>query len=138
MNRKERAKEVSEILNKVDILPNLINRYPHELSGGQCQRIGIARALIISPKLIICDEPVSALDVSIQAQVVNLLMELQEEFNLSLIFISHDLSVVKQISDKVMVIREGKLIEYSEVNKLYKSPSHPYTKMLLSSIPRVD
>lgn len=138
MNKKERAKKVGEILNKVDILQNLINRYPHELSGGQCQRIGIARALIINPKLIICDEPVSALDVSIQAQVVKLLIELQEEFNLSLIFISHDLSVVKQISNKVMVIREGKLIEYSEVNKLYKSPSHPYTKMLLSSIPRVD
>ena len=127
--------EVKEMMVKVGLLPNLINRYPHEFSGGQCQRIGIARALILKPKLIICDEPVSALDVSIQAQVINLLKNLQKDLKLSLIFITHDLSIAKHISDNILVLYFGKTVEIASSKELFKNPQHPYTKKLISSVP---
>jgi len=129
---------VREVLDTVGILPNLVNRYPHEFSGGQCQRIGIARALVVDPKLIICDEPVSALDVSIQAQVINLLMKLQEETGVALIFIAHDLSVVKHISDRVMVLYLGNVMEIAPSDQLYANPLHPYTEALITAVPIPD
>jgi peptide/nickel transport system ATP-binding protein len=138
LSRSERKKQVQAIMAKVGLQPNLINRYPHEFSGGQCQRIGIARALILKPKLIICDEPVSALDVSIQAQVINLLKQLQQELGLSLIFIAHDLAVVKHISDRVLVMYKGNKVEMAAVDKLYAEPQHDYTKALLSAVPIPD
>ena len=127
--------EVKEMMIKVGLLPNLINRYPHEFSGGQCQRIGIARALILKPKLIICDEPVSSLDVSIQAQVINLLKNLQKDLKLSLIFITHDLSIAKHISDNILVLYFGKTVEIASSKELFKNPQHSYTKKLISSVP---
>ena len=127
--------EVKEMMVKVGLLPNLINRYPHEFSGGQCQRIGIARALILKPKLIICDEPVSALDVSIQAQVINLLKSLQKDLKLSLIFITHDLSIAKHISDNILVLYFGKTVEIASSKELFENPQHAYTKKLISSVP---
>ena len=129
---------VKKVMTKVGLLPNQINRYPHEFSGGQCQRIGIARALILEPKLIICDEPVSALDVSIQAQVINLLMELQKEMGLSLIFIAHDLSVVKHISTRIMVLYLGNIAEVADSHLIYEKPRHPYTQALISAVPIPD
>ncbi len=129
---------VGDVMNKVGLLENLINRYPHEFSGGQCQRIGIARALILKPKLIICDEPVSALDVSIQAQVINLLMDLQKEMGLTLIFIAHDLSIVKHISTKIMVLYMGNIVELAKSEDIYNHPRHPYTQALISAVPIPD
>ena len=130
--------KVQAMMLKVGLLPNVINRYPHEFSGGQCQRIGIARALIIEPKMIICDEPVSALDVSIQAQVVNLLKSLQKEMGLSLIFIAHDLAIVKHISDRVLVMYLGNAVELGTDDEVYKHTKHPYTKALMSAVPIPD
>ncbi|WP_018152709.1 murein tripeptide/oligopeptide ABC transporter ATP binding protein OppF [Leeia oryzae] len=130
--------KVRAVMKEVGLTEQQINRYPHEFSGGQCQRIGIARALILEPKLIICDEPVSALDVSIQAQIVNLLKDLQKRKGLALIFIAHDLAVVKHISDRILVMYLGKEMELAEKHALYDKPSHPYTRALLSAIPIPD
>ncbi|WP_041065686.1 ABC transporter ATP-binding protein [Thiolapillus brandeum] len=138
LGKKERKQRVRQIMERVGLLPNQINRYPHEFSGGQCQRIGIARALILRPKLLICDEPVSALDVSIQAQIINLLMDLQKEMELSMLFIAHDLSVVKQISHRVMVMYLGKVVETATRDDLYRNPGHPYTRALIQAIPIPD
>ena len=137
-NRAEREKRVRKLLNVVGLSPYHGARYPHEFSGGQRQRIGIARALSVNPKLIVCDEPVSALDVSIQAQVINLLEDLQREFNLTYLFIAHDLSIVKHISDRIVVMYLGKMVELCESEELYKNPRHPYTIALLSAIPVPD
>jgi oligopeptide transport system ATP-binding protein len=138
LSGEEMKTKVQDVLDTVGILPNLVNRYPHEFSGGQCQRIGIARALVVDPQLIICDEPVSALDVSIQAQVINLLMELQKETGVALIFIAHDLSVVKHISDRVMVLYLGNVMEIAPSAALYANPQHPYTEALISAVPIPD
>ena len=138
LSRAEREAKVREILPRVGLDPALINRYPHELSGGQNQRVGIARAMILRPKLLICDEAVSALDVSVQAQVVDLLIELQKEFGLAMIFISHDLAVVRQISHRVMVLYLGRVVELAGRNAIYTDARHPYTKALIAAVPNAD
>jgi ABC-type oligopeptide transport system ATPase subunit len=131
----ERKRWVLELLDKVSLPHSAANRYPHEFSGGQRQRIGIARAIALQPKLLVCDESVSALDVSVQAQILNLLLQIQKEMNLSIIFISHDLSVVKHISDRVAVMEKGKIIEMGEAKEIYTNPKEEYTKTLLAAIP---
>lgn len=138
MKRAERQENVREMMRRVGLDPDMINRYPHELSGGQNQRVGIARAMILSPKLVICDEAVSALDVSIQAQIVELLMKLQQEMGLAMMFISHDLSVVREISHRVMVLYLGRVVEMADRDQIYEDARHPYTKALISAVPVPD
>ena len=134
-NRKERAETVGELMRVVGLAGRLKNSYPHELDGGRRQRIGIARALAVNPEFIVCDEPVSALDVSIQAQILNLLLDLQEQRNLTYMFITHDLSVVKHISNHIMVMYLGQCVEYATASELFAHPLHPYTRALLSAVP---
>ena len=138
IDAKARRERVIRTMEAVGLLPEMINRYPHEFSGGQAQRIGIARALISEPKLIVCDEPVSALDVSIQAQILNLLSELKDQFGLTLIFISHNLSVVRHVSDRILVLYLGRMVELASGAQLYDDPKHPYTKALLTAVPIAD
>lgn len=138
LSRPERRRRVAQMLDRVGLSSAQINRYPHEFSGGQCQRIGIARALVVEPRVLICDEPVSALDVSIQARIVDLLMELQRETNVAMLFIAHDLAVVRQISHDVRVMYLGRVMEQAPSAALFTNPRHPYTRALLSAVPRPD
>ncbi|MBA3028916.1 MAG: dipeptide ABC transporter ATP-binding protein [Desulfobacteraceae bacterium] len=134
----ERRDKIAHLLERVGMTPRVLNRFPHEFSGGQRQRIGIARAIALNPELVICDEPVSALDVSIQSQILNLLMDLQKELTLTYLFIAHDLSVVKHVSDRIMVMYLGKIVEYAHADDIYARPLHPYTRALISAIPIPD
>jgi oligopeptide transport system ATP-binding protein len=138
LGRAEIRARVRDMLARTGLAPQMINRYPHEFSGGQCQRIGVARAMILQPRLIVCDEPVSALDVSIQAQIINLLMRLQREFGLALLFISHDLAVVRHISHRILVLYLGRMMELAARDALYANPRHPYTRALISAVPIPD
>jgi len=136
--KKEREEQVMEIMETVGLRPEYLHRYPHEFSGGQRQRIGIARALILQPKFIVCDEPVSALDVSIQSQVINLLQDLQDKFKLTYLFVAHDMAVVRHMSDKVAVMYLGKIVELGPSEEIFQHPQHPYTKALLDAVPVPD
>jgi len=136
LNRNARRDRIAQLLRQMGLEPDHMNRYPHEFSGGQRQRIGIARALAVEPKFIVCDEPVSALDVSIQAAIVNLLQDLQEQFDLTYLFIAHDLAVVEHISDRVLVMTEGKIVEAASADDIYARPQHPYTQKLIAAVPK--
>ncbi|MFP4208591.1 MAG: ABC transporter ATP-binding protein [Wenzhouxiangella sp.] len=138
MSRLQVRERVAGMMKLVGLSPDQVNRYPHEFSGGQCQRIGIARALVVNPRMVVCDEPVSALDVSIQAQIVNLLKDLQKKLQLSLIFIAHDLSVVRHVSDRVLVMYLGRVMEVADRDRIYLEPRHPYTRALIESVPIPD
>lgn len=138
MTRDQRRAAVTDMLARVGLPADVVNRYPHEFSGGQCQRIGIARAMVLRPKLLVCDEPVSALDVSIQAQIVNLLQDLKREFGMSILFVSHNLAVVRRLCDRVIVLYLGKPVEVAPTEALYREPAHPYTRGLLAAVPIPD